>query len=103
MNDWFTEKALYIFAQVSNPTKADLGLPDVAADQSFAQKIFAIVFGLAGAIAVLIIVIASLNIAKSSGNPEEIAKGKRTIIYALVGLAVALSAEIIVAFVLGRL
>lgn len=101
MSDWLLEK--YLIFAVDKPTRADLGLPNVTADDGFAKDVLAIVFGIAGAVAVLIMVIGGFNITKSNGDPEAIAKGKKTVVYALVGLAVCISAEVIVAFVLGRL
>ena len=102
MIDWITQKSLYILA-VAKPTRGDLGLPNVTADDKFAQKVFAIVFGIVGALAVLTIIVGSLNLAKSGGNPEEISKAKKTIIFSLVGLMVVLLAEAIVFFVIGKL
>jgi Type IV secretion system pilin len=102
MRDFITEKML-ILAQVAKPTRDDLGLPNVAADQGFAKTVLAIVFGVAAAIAIVIIIVASFNLVKSQGNPEEISKAKKAIIFALIGLLVAISAELIVSFVIDRL
>ena len=101
MHNWLLEK--YLIFAVDKPTRADLGLPNVTADDGFAKNVLAIVFGIAGALAVLIIIIASLNLAKAGGNPEEISKAKKTIVYALVGLAIAVLAEAIVYLVIGKL
>ncbi|HVI60914.1 MAG TPA: hypothetical protein VM535_02015, partial [Candidatus Saccharimonadales bacterium] len=56
-----------------------------------------VVFGVAAAVAVLMIVIAGFRFVTAQGNPQETAKAKSTIIYAIVGLMVALTAEGIVA------
>lgn len=100
MRDLILEKAI-MFMQVSNPTSQQLGLPEVSANEATAQKVLAIVFGLAAAVAILVILIASFNIVTGGGDPEKIARGKKAVIYSLVGLAVALSAEAIVYIVLG--
>lgn len=78
-------------------------LPQVSADESQLKNILAIIFGLAAAIAVITILIASIELVTGGDNPETIAKARRTIIYALVGLAIAVFAEIIVLTVLGSL
>jgi len=62
-----------------------------------------IVFGVAGAIAMLIIVVSALKYVLSQGNPQETAKAKDTILYALVGLVVCALAFSIVTFVVERL
>lgn len=61
-----------------------------------------LVIGFIGAISFLIIVIAGLKYVMSRGNPDEISKSKDTILYALVGLLVSMSALAIVTFVIGR-
>ena len=88
---------------VTNPTPGELNLPSVKADTNFAKNVLAIIFGTIGALAVLTIIIGAMNLSKSGGNPEEISKAKRTIIYSVVGLLVALVAEALVFFVVGRL
>ena len=62
-----------------------------------------LVFGVAGAVAVIIIAIAGLKYVVSQGNPQETAKAKDTILYALVGLVVCVLAFTITSFVAGRL
>jgi arginine exporter protein ArgO len=62
-----------------------------------------IVFGVAGAVAFAVVVFAGLKFVLSSGNPQEMAKAKDTIINAIIGLVVAASAVIIVQFVVGYL
>ena len=78
-------------------------LPQVSANENQIQNGLAIVFGVIAAVAVLVIIIAAINFATSEGNPDSISKAKKTIIYALIGLLISLSAEIIVLAVLGRL
>ena len=78
-------------------------LPQVSANENQIQNGLAIIFGVFAAVAILIIIIAAINFATSEGNPENISRAKKTIIYALVGLLISLSAEAIVLTVLGRL
>jgi hypothetical protein len=79
------------------------GLPQATASQTQVHDILQIAFAVLGALAVLFIVIAGLRFITAQGNPQEVGKAKSTIVYALVGLLVALIAEAIVAFTLGNL
>lgn len=79
------------------------GIPQTKTDSNTIQTISNLVFGLLGGISVLIIVIAGLRFVINQGNPQEVTKARNTIIYALLGLVVALSAWTIVSFVLGKL
>ncbi len=90
-------------AQVSclDASPCDTGLPQVSANGANLQVILQIVFGVVGAVTVLIIVINALRLIASQGNPQEATKARQGIVYALVGLLLALSAEAIVTFVIG--
>lgn len=59
------------------------------------------VFGIAGAIAMLVIVIAGIRFILGRGDPQKSADARNTIIYAGVGLAIAVLAFSIVRFVVG--
>src|SRR5665213_216244 len=78
----------------------DTGLPVVQSTEL--TTIFQYLFGFIGALAVLIIVIAGLRFILANGDPQSVSQARNTIIYAAVGLIVAVSAEIIVTFVLGH-
>lgn len=71
-------------------------LPQVAADSSNLQLILGLVFGVAAGIAVLSLVIAAVNFASAATDFEKVARSKKAIIYSLLGLVIALSAEAIV-------
>ncbi len=66
-------------------------------------NIMQIVFGLLGAIAVIMIILAGFQYVLSQGSPEKIAKAKDTILYAVIGLVVCVSGVTIVRFVTGKL
>ena len=78
-------------------------LPMVGANNGSLTSILQIVFGIIGSVAVLIIVLAGLQLITSGGNPESAKKARETIIYAVAGLVIVVSAEIIVTFFLGKL
>jgi hypothetical protein len=61
-----------------------------------------IFFGIAAAVAVLIIAISALRITISRGNAQDVSKARDAIIYAAVGLAITLSGFAIVTFVIER-
>ena len=56
---------------------------------------------LAGAVAVVFIVIGGYHYISSSGNPEKLDKAKRTLLYSGLGLVIVLAAYSIVNFVAG--
>lgn len=77
-------------------------LPHTAADPNEIQNILQIVFGIVGALAFLMIVISGLRYVLSAGNPDRTSRAKDGIVYALVGMVIAISAEAIVTFVIGN-
>jgi hypothetical protein len=79
------------------------GLPVVTADNGTFTSVLSIVFGIIGALAVLMIVIAGLRFVAGQGTPQENAKARNTIIYATAGLLIALAAEAIVNLVIVHL
>jgi hypothetical protein len=81
------------------------GLPkiDVSNNGSTIPTIMGIVFGIIGALAILIITVSGLRYITSAGDPQKATKAREGIVYALVGLVIAISAEAIVAFVANRL
>lgn len=90
----------------SGTLKCETGLPAVGGSKGVSNhqvgQLLTIVFGVIAAVAVLMIVIAGFRLVMAQGNPQEIAKARNTIVYALIGLVVALTAEAIVAFALGK-
>lgn len=80
----------------------DPGLPKASPDTDL-TVILQITFGIIGAIAVLMIIIAGFRFTAAQGNPQTAAKARRSILFAAIGLFVSLSAEAVVTFVLGRL
>ena len=90
-------------ANCGSGQKCDTGLPVVDANGGQLQNALQVVFGIAAALAVLMIVIAGFRFVTAQGNPQEVGKAKATIIYALIGLLVAVTAEGIIALTLGHL
>ena len=61
-----------------------------------------IVATVTGAAAVVVIMIAGLQYILSAGDATKIRQSRDVIIYAIIGLVVALTAHIIISFVIGR-
>jgi len=80
-------------------------LPNSAgvANGSIIQTVLQDLFGVIGGLALIFIIVGGLRYIYSNGNPQNAATARGTIIYALVGLVVAIVAESIVALVLGKL
>lgn len=88
------------FAQIISDH--EVPLPRATVDSASVGNILQIVFALAGGIALIIITLAGLRFVVANGDPQTVAKAKNTIIYAVLGLVVSLSAYSIVAFYMGR-
>lgn len=88
-----------------DPSVCDTGgvFPKVAADSNQVANIMQIVFMVVGVVALIYLIIAGVKLITSFGNPEALKNARQSIIFAAVGLAVALSAELFVVFVLKNL
>lgn len=62
-----------------------------------------VVFGALGGISLIILVLAGMKYTLSSGDPSKTAEAKNQIMYAAIGIAVALSAAAIVSFTSSKL
>lgn len=56
-----------------------------------------------GATGVIMIIIAGISMVTSGGDPQKVASARRSVLFALIGLAIAALAEVIVVFVLSKL
>ncbi|HXE10000.1 MAG TPA: pilin, partial [Verrucomicrobiae bacterium] len=65
-------------------------------------KVLSIVFGIIGAFALLNIVLSGMKYITSAGNPQKASEARNGIIYSIVGLMIAISAEAIIAFIVNR-
>jgi hypothetical protein len=63
-------------------------------------NILSIIIGVA---AVIILIIAGIQYMLSTGDPTKVNNAKNAILYALIGLMVAVAAQVIVRFVVGKL
>jgi len=65
-------------------------VPNVSINQATATNIFNSVLMIAGAVAVVFIVLGGIKYSTSQGEPGETKKAKETITYALVGLVIVI-------------
>lgn len=84
-----------------------LGLPLILAEPAFAatagvsnvenfiRSIITVFAGLAGLVATGFLVAGGFTYITSSGNPEHLDRGKRTITYSLIGLAITVGAFVL--------
>lgn len=82
---------------------ADCGTDTLFGEGGVVHKISETLIFIVGAISVIVLIIAGLMYVLSAGNPEQTKRAKDAILYAAVGLAVAVLAFAIVNFVLARL
>ena len=75
------------------------GLPQVQASEANLTIITQIIFGIIGAVSVIVIIIGALNMSMAEGDSGKVAKARQTVVFALVGLVISISAEAIVSFV----
>ncbi len=97
-----TLNSLYTLAQVVAPKADDIGIPKVGGNTQSIEGLLNIVFGIAGTLAVLVIILAAINLASNEGDPDKISRAKKAIIYSLLGLVIIVTAAAVVNFVLGR-
>ncbi len=96
------------FAQYKNCSGAETVdclsiFPSPDANQTALTSFLSLTFGVLAAVAVIMIIIQGIKFATSQGDPQKAADARKSIIYAIIGLAIALSAEIIVRFVINRI
>lgn len=68
---------------------------DITNVENFIRSIIKVVAGLAGLVATGFFVAGGFGYITSSGNPENLDKSKRTLIYAAVGLAITIGAFVL--------
>jgi Type IV secretion system pilin len=66
---------------------------------TFAMNLFSFIVGIA---AVIMIIVGGLRFVLAGGDPAKLSSARNTIIYSLIGLVVAVLAQVIVRYVLGK-
>lgn len=78
----------------------DVNIPQPDLTSSTTDNVLRVVFGVAGGVAMIMIVIGGFKYITSLGNAQNVAKAKDTILYAVIGLVVVILAYAIVTFVI---
>jgi type IV secretory pathway VirB2 component (pilin) len=92
---------LFLLAQAKiNPN--DIGLDPVTNADTALGDLLTVVYGAAGVVAVIVIVIGGYLYVFSNGTPNDVKRGKDAIIGGVVGLVIVIMAFTITQFVLGR-
>jgi hypothetical protein len=89
---------LYLLA---GTIELDQPLPQTSSN--LVANIITIVLGALGGVSLIILVWAGMKYTLSSGDPAKTAEAKNQIIYAIVGIVVAMSAGAIVQFTIGSI
>lgn len=79
------------------------GVPEVKADTNAVGDALSATFIVIGALSVLFVIIGGLKYVTSGGDPAQVGSAKNTILYALIGIVVSLSAMAIVQLVVGEI
>ena len=80
----------------------EFDVPTAGFNNNAVGNVLQIVFGVAGAIALVMLMLASMKYVISRGDPGEVAKAKNAILYAVIGLVVVATAFAIVSFVVKK-
>lgn len=79
-----------------------VNIPKVTASSSSVNSVLDLLFALAGALAMIFILIGAVRFTTAGGDPQGVASGRRTVIYALVGLVITMMAVTITSIVGGE-
>lgn len=90
----------FIYLAASSIDTSPLPKPNI---DNTIPTLLSIVFGIVGGLSLLFITLSGFRYITSAGDPQKIAKAKNGILYALVGIVVAISAQVIVAFLVGNI
>lgn len=80
-----------------------VGVPVVPLNNNALADILSAAFMVIGGLAVLFLLIGAVRYATSAGDQKNIQQAKDTILYAIIGIVISLSAFTIVQFTLGKL
>jgi hypothetical protein len=87
----------FIFAVVEQ-----FDVPRAKLNDNAVGNVLQIVFGIAGAIALVMLMLAAMKYVVSRGDPGEVAKAKNAILYSVIGLIIVATAFAIVSFVVKK-
>lgn len=85
----------YFLCSLFIATPAFAASGDISQIENFIQNVIKLLTGIAGLVAAGFFVVGGFGYITSSGNPENLDKSKRTIVYSAVGLAISLGAFVL--------
>lgn len=88
------------FAQKINA--ADINIPTATSNDIFVN-VLNVAYLVAGIVAVIVVIIAGFTFVTTGNDPAAVAKSRNTILYAVIGLVVIISAFVITQFITGRI
>jgi hypothetical protein len=89
--------AMALTLLISHPAFADTtsSVAGVSNIEDFIKSITTVVVTVCGAVAIVMFAIGGFSYVVSSGNPEHLQRAKHTLLYAAVGLAIAIGSAIL--------
>jgi len=94
--------ALWLAANPYNIPANSIGVPTSTATVGDGlANVVKILMPIVGMLAIVFILVSGVQMSASAGNPKRFAQARETLIYAIVGLAVAIGAYAIVTFLTG--
>ena len=76
-------------------------LPQAAADQNYASRVFNEAYAVAGLIAVVMIIVGAVQYITAGGDTGKVTRAKNTLLYSIIGLIIILLAAVITNLVIG--
>ena len=76
---------------------------DLTGNGGIVTAVINVLLSIVGVVAIIMIIVGALRMVLSSGNEKTVADARNTIIYAVIGLVVAILAFAIVNYVVGKL
>ncbi|HUB92966.1 MAG TPA: hypothetical protein VMB52_00500 [Verrucomicrobiae bacterium] len=82
---------------VSHPVFADTtsSVAGVSNIEDFIKSVTTVIVAVCGAVAIVMFAIGGFSYVVSSGNPEHLQRAKHTLLYAAIGLAIAIASAIL--------
>lgn len=80
----------------------DINIPTQSGNDIFVN-VLNVAYLVAGIIAVIVVIIAGFTFVTTGNDPAAVAKSRNTILYAVIGLVVIISAFVITQFITGRI
>ena len=88
--------------QDNNAVQSNPGQNPIVGPNGIITDIVKILSYIIGVAAIVVIIISAIRMIVSGGDPNNVSSSRNAIIYSLIGLAIAVFAQVIVAFILNK-